>query len=105
MGSFQYQLRSRLPCYDLVPIAPVRSRRIASLAALRAATLSASHFRGDDRGKPSFEMLPIRSDDPDFIDHLLTSNREFRKLMENHRKEADEGKFSALESIRESLGR
>jgi hypothetical protein len=56
-------------------------------------------------GKPSFEMLPIRSDDPDFIDRLLTTNREFRELMENRRKEADEGNVSSLDSIRESLGR
>jgi hypothetical protein len=56
-------------------------------------------------GKPSFEMLPIRSDDPDFIDRLLTTNREFRELMESRRKEADEGKVSSLHSVRESLGR
>jgi hypothetical protein len=56
-------------------------------------------------GKPSFEMLPIRSDDPDFIDRLLTANREFRELMENRRKEADAGKVSSLNSIRENLGR
>jgi hypothetical protein len=56
-------------------------------------------------GKPSFEMLPIRSDDPDFIDRLLTTNREFRELMENRRKEADAGRVSSLDSIRESLGR
>jgi hypothetical protein len=56
-------------------------------------------------GKPSFEMLPIRSDDPDFIDRLLTTNRRFRELMENRRKEADEGKCSSLDSLRESLGR
>ena len=55
-------------------------------------------------GKPSFEMLPIRSDDPDFIDRLLTSNREFRELMENRRREADEGKVTSLDSLREGLG-
>lgn len=55
-------------------------------------------------GKPSFEMLPIRSDDPDFIDRLLSTNREFRELMENRRKESDAGKVSSLDSICESLG-
>ena len=55
-------------------------------------------------GKPSFEMLPIRSDDFDFIDRLLTTNAEFRRLMEDRRKEADGGKVSSLESVRERLG-
>jgi hypothetical protein len=55
-------------------------------------------------GKPSFEMLPIHSDDPEFIDRLLTSNPEFRGLMEARRKEADGGKVSSLESVRERLG-
>ena len=55
-------------------------------------------------GKPSFEMLPIRSDDPDFIDRLLTTNAEFRRLMEDRRKEADGGKVSSLEKARERLG-
>jgi len=55
-------------------------------------------------GKPSFEMLPIRSDDPDFIDRLLSANREFRELMESRRKEADEGRISSLDSFRKRLG-
>jgi hypothetical protein len=55
-------------------------------------------------GKPSFEMLPIHSDDPGFIDRLLTTNAEFRRLMEDRRKEADEGKVSSLEAVRERLG-
>jgi hypothetical protein len=55
-------------------------------------------------GKPSFEMLPIRTDDPEFIDRLLTTNREFRELMEKRRKEADEGRVSPLDAIRERLG-
>jgi hypothetical protein len=55
-------------------------------------------------GKPSFEMLPIRSDDPDFIDRLLMTNPEFRKLMEERRKEADAGRTSSLESVRHRLG-
>jgi hypothetical protein len=36
-------------------------------------------------------MLPIRSDDPAFIDRLLTTNRDFRELLEHRRKEADAG--------------
>lgn len=55
-------------------------------------------------GKPAFEMLPIRTEDPEFIDRLLTTNAEFRQLMEDRRKEADAGKASSLESIREQLG-
>jgi hypothetical protein len=54
-------------------------------------------------GKPSFEMLPIRSDDPDFIDRLLTTNAEFRRLMESRRKEADEGEVSSLEAVRKRM--
>jgi hypothetical protein len=55
-------------------------------------------------GKPSFEMLPIRSDDPDFIDRLLNTNDEFRELMEKRRKEANDGRVSSLDSIRKQLG-
>jgi hypothetical protein len=55
-------------------------------------------------GKPSFEMLPIRADDPDFIDRLLNTNAEFRQLMESCRKEADSGKVSSLDSVRKRLG-
>jgi hypothetical protein len=55
-------------------------------------------------GKPSFEMLPIRSDDPDFIDRLLATSAEFRQLMEARRKEADSGRVSSLEAVRERLG-
>lgn len=55
-------------------------------------------------GKPSFEMLPIRSDDPNFIDSLLTTNAEFRRLMEDRRKEADAGKTASLEDVRKRLG-
>jgi hypothetical protein len=55
-------------------------------------------------GKPTFEMLPIRSDDPDFIDRLLISNPDFRNLMERRRQEASAGKVSTLKSVRENLG-
>ena len=55
-------------------------------------------------GKPSFEMLPIRADDPDFIDRLLTTNADFRRLMEDRRKEADGRYVSSLETVRKQLG-
>jgi hypothetical protein len=55
-------------------------------------------------GKPSFEMLPIRSDDPEFIDRLLTTNPEFRELLEERRKEASAGRTSSLESVRQRIG-
>ena len=54
-------------------------------------------------GKPAFEMLPIRSDDPEFIDRLLAANSEFRQLMEDRRKEADAGRVSSLEDVRQRL--
>jgi hypothetical protein len=54
-------------------------------------------------GKPSFEMLPIRSDDPEFIDRLLTTNAKFRRMMEDRQKEADLGKTSSLEQVRANL--
>jgi hypothetical protein len=54
-------------------------------------------------GKPSFEMLPIRADDLDFVDRLLATNADFRALMESRRQEADEGKVTSLESMRKDL--
>ncbi len=56
-------------------------------------------------GRPAFEMLPIRTDDPDFIDRLLATNSDFRKLMERRRQEAEEGRVSSLASIRDGLER
>jgi hypothetical protein len=41
--------------------------------------------------------------DPDFIDHLLATNREFRDLMEARRNEADDGQMSSLDSVRDHL--
>lgn len=55
-------------------------------------------------GKPAFEMIPIRSDDPDFIDRLLAGNPKFRRLMEERRRESDAGEVSSLEAVRERLG-
>ncbi|MBI3468969.1 MAG: type II toxin-antitoxin system Phd/YefM family antitoxin [Planctomycetes bacterium] len=54
-------------------------------------------------GKPTFEMLPIRSDDPDFIDRLIEENPAFRKLLEDRRRESDLGRVSPLEVVRERL--
>ena len=55
-------------------------------------------------GKPTFEMLPIRSEDPEFVDRLLDGNDEFRQLMEDRRREADAGQISSLETIRQRSG-
>ena len=54
-------------------------------------------------GKPSFEMVPIRSDDPDFIDRLIEESEDFRKLMEDRRRESDSAKVSSLEEVRDRL--
>jgi hypothetical protein len=55
-------------------------------------------------GQPSFELLPIRSEeDPNFIDRLLEENKEFRLLMEERKREADEGQASDLEDVRARL--
>ena len=56
-------------------------------------------------GKPAFEMLPIRSDDPDFIDRLIEQNRGFCQLLEDRRRESDLGRVSPLEVVRERLER
>jgi antitoxin (DNA-binding transcriptional repressor) of toxin-antitoxin stability system len=55
-------------------------------------------------GRPSFEMIPIRTDDPEFIDRLLEQNEAFRHLAEDRRREADEGRVSTLEDVRRRLG-
>ena len=54
-------------------------------------------------GEPAFELIPIRSDDPDFLDRLLERDPSFRRLMEQRRHEADLGRASSLESVRERL--
>jgi hypothetical protein len=55
------------------------------------------------QGKPAFEMLPIRSEDPDFIDRLLATNPGFRQLMEDRRKEAETDKVNSLETLQRRL--
>src|SRR5262249_4088843 len=54
-------------------------------------------------GVPSFEMTPIPSDDPEFIDRLLEQDEAFRRLAEERRREADEGRVSALADVRRRL--
>src|SRR5438876_5038733 len=46
-------------------------------------------------GKPAFEMLPIRSEDPDFIDRLLEQNESFRQLLEARHRQSVSGKISS----------
>jgi hypothetical protein len=55
-------------------------------------------------GKPTFEMLPVRSDDADFMDRLIEENVAFAELLENRRREADLGHVSSLEEVRARLG-
>jgi antitoxin (DNA-binding transcriptional repressor) of toxin-antitoxin stability system len=54
-------------------------------------------------GKPTFEMIPIASDDPEFIDRLLEQDQGFRRLAEARRREADEGRVSTLEDVQRRL--
>ena len=54
-------------------------------------------------GKPVFELIPVRTDDPDFIDRLLASNPAFRRLLEERRKESATGKVTSLEEARQRL--
>jgi antitoxin (DNA-binding transcriptional repressor) of toxin-antitoxin stability system len=51
-------------------------------------------------GKPAFEMVPVRSDDPDFIDRLLEQSSEFRALMERRHQESSARRPSSLEEVR-----
>ena len=54
-------------------------------------------------GKPAFEMIPVYSDDPDFVDRLLEESPEFRGLLEERHRESEEGKVSSLEDVRKRL--
>jgi antitoxin (DNA-binding transcriptional repressor) of toxin-antitoxin stability system len=54
-------------------------------------------------GKPVFELLPIRSDDPEFLERLAVANLAFRRLLEERRREAEDGKGSPLEEVRRRL--
>lgn len=54
-------------------------------------------------GKPAFEMVPIYSDDPDFVDRLLEENAAFRELLEDRNRESKARKVSSLEDVRKRL--
>jgi hypothetical protein len=54
-------------------------------------------------GVPTFELVPIASDDPEFIDRLLETNEAFRRLAEERRREVDEGRVSTLAEVRRRL--
>jgi hypothetical protein len=54
-------------------------------------------------GEPSFEMIPIRTDDPEFIERLLDQNADFRRLAEERRREADLGHVLSLEDVRREM--
>ena len=54
-------------------------------------------------GKPAFEMLPVRSDDAEFVDRLIEENDAFRELLEKRRRESDLGRVSSLEEVRRRL--
>lgn len=42
-------------------------------------------------------------DDPDFIDRLVETNPAFRRLCEESKREADEGRVVTLEEVRRRL--
>ena len=54
-------------------------------------------------GKPAFEMVPILSDDPEFIDRLLEEDPAFRELLEERRRERESGKVSSIDEVRKRL--
>ena len=54
-------------------------------------------------GEPRFELVPIYTDDPGFIERLLEDNKFFRRLAEEGRREADEGRVSTLTDVRKRL--
>jgi hypothetical protein len=54
-------------------------------------------------GIPTFELVPIRDDEPGFIDRLLEDNAAFRRLCEERKREADEGRVSTLAEVRRRL--
>jgi antitoxin (DNA-binding transcriptional repressor) of toxin-antitoxin stability system len=54
-------------------------------------------------GRPVFELLPIRTEDPDVMDRLIATNPAFRRLLEERHNEVAQGKVSALEDVRQRL--
>lgn len=72
-------------------------------SATRAQECQSSPVVVTQEGKPVFELIPIRSDDPDFLDRLVASNTAFRTLLEERRRESDLGSVSPLEDVRQRL--
>ncbi len=56
-------------------------------------------------GKPIFELIPFRSDDPEFLDRIIAANPAFRNLLEERRREIDRGMVTSLEEVRQRLNR
>jgi hypothetical protein len=54
-------------------------------------------------GVPTFELAPIRDDDADFIDRLLENDAAFRRLAEERKREAGEGRGVTLAEVRRRL--
>lgn len=54
-------------------------------------------------GKPAFEMLPIRTTDPNFMDRLVAEDEAFRRLLEERRQDSASGKVSSLQAVRDRL--
>jgi hypothetical protein len=54
-------------------------------------------------GIPRFELVPVPADDQEFLDRLLETNEAFRRLAEERRREADEGRVSTLAEVRRRL--
>jgi hypothetical protein len=54
-------------------------------------------------GKPAFEMVPIYTDDPDFVDRLLEESAAFRDLLGDRHRESETGSASSIEDVRKRL--
>jgi len=54
-------------------------------------------------GRPIFELLPIRPDEPGFLDDLIEYNASFRDLIEERQEEVRSGRVSSIESVRARL--
>ena len=56
-------------------------------------------------GKPAFEMLPVRTDESDFVDRLIEENEAFGELLEERSTRVGFlGRMSSLEEVRRRLG-
>jgi antitoxin (DNA-binding transcriptional repressor) of toxin-antitoxin stability system len=54
-------------------------------------------------GQPIFELLPIRPNDPGFLEDLIEHDPSFRDLVEQAREDVRNGRVSSIESVRERL--